>query len=201
MVKLQNGIGANYGLQSVNTVGIELKIVSGKDGEVLFSSEGSDSESRGISKVPTGISSIVIEPLLGLDSAIIVELSHKIVKKMLDPLNLMTRPEYLETGPPVIYASANEKANTISSSNPLVVVAMGTEHQSASFSIGTFNESIPMFERGPGRYYGEYIPLPGDTFLNQKISISLKDKYGRITKQETSQSPLSYSNLNVTPKK
>jgi Putative bacterial lipoprotein (DUF799) len=77
-----------YGIESVNTVGIELSLVSASTGAILYSSMAEDSESRGISKIPTGISSVVLEPLKGLDSEIIDSLAKSIIQRMLDPLNL-----------------------------------------------------------------------------------------------------------------
>jgi hypothetical protein len=49
-----------YGIQSVNSVGIDLQLVSAKTGKTLFSSRASDSESRGLTQGPTGYSSLVL---------------------------------------------------------------------------------------------------------------------------------------------
>jgi len=98
-----------YGIESVNTVGVELKLVGAKDRKILFSSSYQDSDTRGLSKGPTGFSSLVLEPIRGLDSDIIVSLSQNVVKKMLQPLTAGdTRPDFLNSGPPSIYAVSHD---------------------------------------------------------------------------------------------
>ncbi len=176
-----------YGIQSVNTVGIDLKLVSARDGKVLFQGNAEDSESRGITKGPTGISSLVLEPIKGLDSEIIVDLSRSVVQKLLEPLNLKKRPEYLESGPPAIFATSHDAPSGIlNREHPLVVVAMGSGGQNASFAIGDAVTAVPMFERSAGHYYGEYISLPGEKFSAQPVKVILGDKYGRKTEQTLS---------------
>lgn len=174
-----------YGLESVSSVDLDIKIVSGRDNKELFTASAQDSEGRGISKIPTGISSIVVEPINGLNSNIIVELSNKMVHKMFLPLNLKNRPEYLESGPPVIFASAHDAPSGIIKDS-LIVVAYASENQIASFSIGSAIPSVPMFEISPGNYYGEFIPLNSENFTDQSIRVNVKDIYGRNTSQNVS---------------
>lgn len=182
-----------YGIESVNTVGIELKLVGAKDRKILFSSSYQDSETRGLTKGPTGISSLVLEPIRGLDSDIIVSLSQNIVKKMLQPLIASdTRPDFLNSGPPSIYAVSHDASNgQVKRNQPLVVVMFGSDGQLASFSIGKSVERIPMIERSPGHYYGEYIPLEMDSFVNEPVDILLTDQYGRTTTERVARKTLS----------
>ena len=49
-----------YGVQSVNSLGISLELKDARTGKVLFQSDGMDSESRGLSKGPTGYTSFVL---------------------------------------------------------------------------------------------------------------------------------------------
>ena len=182
-----------YGLESVNTVGIEIKIVSAKNGAILFSSEARDSESRGISKIPTGISSIFLEPIKGLDSDIITNLSSTVVKKMLQPLIVANRPHYVDSSPPAIYASSHDGANRkISEQQPLVIVLFGSEGAQASFSIGNVIESVPMLERSPGHFYGEYLPIKTDSFKDQEVTVTLQDAVGRKSTSKTPGGLVSY---------
>ena len=174
-----------YGIQSVNTVALELKLVSAKDGKILFESSGEDSESRGITKGPTGFSSLIVEPVRGLDSQIIVELSQETVRKMLEPLRVKKRPQFLDTAPPSLYATSHDSlTGTLTPTKPLVVVAYGTPSNIASFSIGSALRNVPMIETVPGHYYGEYLPLPEESFSAEPVVVRLLDEYGRQTSQE-----------------
>ncbi len=183
-----------YAIQSVNSIGVELTMVSARNGKVLFSAKGEDSESRGITKGPTGFSDLVIEPVKGLDSEIIVELAARTVEKMIEPLDARKRPEFLTAEPPSIFAASHDKpAGSLVRGSELVVVMMGSPRQQASFSIGNTIQSVPMFERSPGHYYGEYVPLPEDNFAPQNVVVSLRDQYGRTTERKISLPPVGLS--------
>ena len=180
------------GLQSINTVALDLKIVSARDGKVLFETSAEDSDSRGLTKGPTGISSLVLEPIKGLDSDIIAGLARNLVAKMLEPLDVSKRPEYLASAPPAVMAVSHDApVGGLSRKNPLVVVMFGTPGSQASFSIGATIKNIPMVERSPGHYYGEYIPLASDKLSSATVKVSLADKFGRTTEQEVARNPVS----------
>lgn len=174
-----------YGLQSNHAVRIELKMVSAKDNRAIFSAEAEDSEGRGITKGPTGFSSLVVEPIRGLDSDIIAELARDTVKKMLTPLVSPTRPEVVSSPPPAIMGAAHDALNgVISKGSPLTVVIFGVPKKTASFSIGSSIENIPMVEIDAGHYYGEFHPLPTDSLQDATVRVSLTDKFGRTTTQD-----------------
>lgn len=171
-------------IQTVNTVGIELRLVSAKDGKVLFDSKAEDTESRGLTKGPTGFSDLVIEPIRGLDNEIITGLAREITAKMVQPLLVSNRPEYLESAPPAVLASAHDAfSGTVPGNSRLTVVALGTPRQVVSFSIGSSIEGVPMVERTPGHYYGLYYPLATDQFSKQPVTVTIRDQYGRSTMQ------------------
>jgi len=179
-----------YGIQSVNSVGIDLKLISAQSGKTLFSSRATDSESRGVTQGPTGYSSLVIEPIKGLDSQIIVDLSRKVVKQMLQQLDSKNRPEFLESEPPSIFGASHDAPSGVIN-NTLITVMMGTPGQLASFSIGKAIKSIPMFERSPGNYYGEYVAWQGEKFASSDVTVFLRDKFGRTTEKKISLKPVS----------
>ncbi len=173
-----------YGIQSISSLALEFELVNAKTGKVIFTTSAEDSDSRGISKGPTGYTSLVLEPIKGLDSQILVELSDKVVKKMLEPLNEKKRPVFLESPPPSIFAvSHDNRSGTLKQDEPLIVVMYGSENQQAGFSIGNTIEMIPMIERSPGHYYGEYLPLPSDSFSGQPVRVFLTDAFGRTTER------------------
>lgn len=181
-----------YGVQAVASIGVELTILSAKDGKILFTAKSRDSDSRGLTKGPTGFSDIVLEPLRGLDNGIITNLAHELVRKTLLPLHLETRPEYLQTAPPAILAAAHDaRSGVLNRKSRLTVVALGSPKQMASFSIGKEIIDVPMIERMPGHYIGEYVPLSTDQFSSQKVTVSLKDTFGRVTHQPLGRSEVS----------
>lgn len=181
-----------YGLQSVSTVGIELKLVRARDGALLFEAQSEDSDSRGLTKGPTGYSSLVIEPLRGLGNEIITDLARQVVERSVAPLIVANRPELLDTPPPGIYASAHDApTGTLEPGKPLTVVMIASGGQSASFSIGSAVENIPMTELDRGHYIGEFYPLPTDHFEAAPVYVYLTDRFGRSTRQRIGLSPVS----------
>jgi hypothetical protein len=182
-----------YGVQSVSSVGLKLRLVSAHNNRVLFETTAEDSDSRGITKGPTGFSNLVLEPLKGLDNAIITALADDVVETALKPLNRSSRPEFLSAAPPAIVAAAHTAPEgTIPHGGRLTVIVLGSPSQTASFSIGNRVVEIPLVERSPGHYVGEYIPLPADHFQRQQVFVSLQDEAGRTTRQPISGHGVSY---------
>ena len=176
-----------FGLQAVNTVGLRLTLVTRDDQKVIFQVESEDSDSRGLSKGPTGISNLVIEPVRGLDNEIILDLARRLVTKSLLPLAVTQQPGYLKSPVPAIFGAAHDQADgVLQSGEHLVVLMFGTPYRKASFSIGRFVENIPMFEVEPSQYVGEYFPLDSDRFEEQSVSVALRDDFGRKTTQQAS---------------
>ncbi len=180
-----------YGLESVNSVDLELSIYSGKTGKRLFYSHGIDSERRGVSGGPTGFADLLIEPLKGLDAGIIEELAQKVVEKMVKPLRAIeAKDASKDATPPGIYAAGHDSLDghvrpagkiSNSTSQRLVVLMYGNSKKEASFSIGNTIRNIPMIEKSPGHYVGEYIPLESDTFSNEAVTVTLHDPHSDLS--------------------
>ncbi len=174
-----------YGIQTVNTVGLNLQLVSTKTGKDLFVADAVDNDSRGISKGPTGWSSLIIEPVSGLDNQIIVDLARNMVNKMLEPLYVKNRPEFLTSVPPSVYASSHDCSDGIvHPGGHLTVVLLGSPKKLATFSIGNKIRNIHMLEKEDGHYIGEYYPLPSDSITNEQVLVTLTDPFGRTAEQK-----------------
>lgn len=181
-----------YGIESVATVGLDLKLVSAKTGNLLFKTSARDSDSRGLSKGPTGFSNLVIEPLQGLDNEIITDLARSMVSKALAPLSGRGRLEFLSSPAPVIIAASHSaRSGQISKNSRLTVVVYGSPGMTANFDIGQTIQGVPLVERSTGHYIGELIPLSSDTFTDQIVTISLRDQAGRVTTHRLTRKPVS----------
>lgn len=182
-----------YGIQAVATVGLNLKLVSARTNKVLYEIDSRDSDSRGITKGPTGFSNLVLEPLKGLDNEIITDLARNVVEKSIEPLSNRSRPEFLSSPAPFILASAHDSpSGRVRKGGKLIVVAFGSPAQTASFDVGTVAQGVPLVERAPGHYIGEFVPLPTDSFKEVPVTVSLRDQFGRVTSQKLSKMKISY---------
>jgi hypothetical protein len=180
-----------YAIQSVSTVGINLRMVSPSDGVVLFEATAEDSASRGISKGPTGFSDLVIEPIKGLSNEIITQLAQDTVQTMLAPLRLENRPEYLNAAPPAIYGAAHDGSfPTLDRAKPLLILMHGSPNDTAFFSIGDKILYQPMVEREKGHYVSRFYPLASDRFENEPLYVWLIDQFGKTSKQQVGTTPL-----------
>jgi hypothetical protein len=181
-----------FAIESTSTVGLDLKLISAKDGTVLYSANDEDSDSRGLTKGPTGFSSLVLEPIKGLDNQIIADLAATVANQIVSPLKASSRPEMVKSSAPAIFASGDDaNSGVISPKQPLTVLAYATDHKIATFSIGNVIENVPMVEKDDGHYIGEFTPLPTDRFKNQYVTVRLVDQFGRMTSQKLGRSTLS----------
>ena len=184
-----------YGVESSHEIDIELKLVAADSGKVLYQARASDSESRGLTKGPTGYSSLVIEPIRGLDSDIIEGLARRTISTMLRPLRSKTINPEDKSSPPAIYAASHDaKLGVLNSDSAFLVVAFASGGMNASFSIGEYVRGVPMFETSPGHYVGEYWLLPGQRFSTQTVSVALKDSLGRSSILRLDSGPVSTGN-------
>ena len=173
-----------YGIQSVATVGIDFSLISAIDGKVLFQVKGEDSESRGISKIPTGFSDLVIELIKGLDREIITDLARRLIGQLVKPLLASSRPEFINTMAPAIFAAAHDAlSGSISETNPLTVLVYGSSNKQAFFSIGTAIENIPLVEYEAEHNVGKLSHLASDSFSDLRVTVSLIDEFGRMAQQ------------------
>ncbi len=169
-----------YGVQSVNTVGVELKMVRASDNKVLYTSTGEDSGRRGLTGLPTGFSSIAVEPILGLDNEEIVKLSEEVAEKVVSPLYSSNRPEYLNSQSPAIFGAVHTGAKSkIDEQHPLTVLVLGTPKLQGYFTIGRSGIRLPLFEQEDGHYVGEYVPLDKSVKGPVEVLVTLKDTFGR----------------------
>lgn len=178
--KVTNWDRSYYGIQAVSRVGFELKVVSAKSGKVVFETTAYDSDGRGILKGPTGFSDLVVAPLEGLDNSVITGLAKRVVRKAIEPLKVPTKEQLEERSPPSIFAATHDAfSGVLKRDQVLTVLIFATSASTATLSIGSAVKDIPIIERSPGHYVGEYHPSKSDAFVNAPVSVALVDKLGR----------------------
>jgi hypothetical protein len=179
-----------YGLESVNTVEIELNLVSATTNQTIFTSRLRDTESRGILGGPTGFSDLLLEPIRGLDSEIIEDLARSMIGKLLEPIaSYGATDNQPESSAPMMFAATHDARYTADQSmllpkETLTVLLYGTENMTASFRIGDITGDIPMTEHQPGHYTGVFFPLARERFFNQKVFVQLSSPRGKASEQE-----------------
>ncbi|MEK7483790.1 MAG: GNA1162 family protein [Planctomycetota bacterium] len=142
-----------YVADSSVTVGIKVKMIDVSNKEVLWEHHFIDSERRGITKVPTGYVSAVLEPLRGLSNELFIELSDDVCRRIVDSIRPEKQSEFQEVSLPniahAIFQYQDQKKE-------LLVVAIGEPKISAFFLLGKSEQQIPMTEVSAGQYIGQY---------------------------------------------
>ena len=169
-----------YVAQSVSSVNLSLAMKRAQDGKVIYQTSVDNASSSGITGGPTGYTSLVLEPLKGLREGGLYQLANETVEAAIAPLVARNRPEFLDTVPPVILGSSHSApTGTINPRTGLTVLAIGSAKKQAYFSIGDRILNIPMIEIEEGHYRGHYFPLPGESFHDEVVTITLNDRFGR----------------------
>lgn len=185
-----------YGIEAVNTIDIEVKLVSAHTGKVIFDSRSQDEERCGISGGPTGFADIALAPIECVSAQSQEALAAKVVADIFAPFRDLKAKNQNGSSPPAIYASAHTITDGIVGSNETVTVLLyATPGVEASFSVEPIISDIPMIEKSEGHYVGEYIPYADDFFQHSEITITLKDKYQRVSKAKVSGLPISRGQL------
>jgi hypothetical protein len=104
---------------------------------------------------------------------------------------LRSKPTTPVAGPPSIYAAATDSHHgNFGAAKPLLVLMYGSTAKVASFSIGSAIRDVPMVEKYPGHYAGEYYPLDGESFSEEAVTVQLRDEFGRATTHTLPGQPL-----------
>jgi len=170
-----------YGVESIHEVAMEFKLVSARDNKVLYETIGADYETRGITKGPTGFSSIFIEPIQGLDKKITENVARNLVQQLFEPL-IENEGKPAEAPPPAIFAVGFTAENsTVTLKNPLTILVMASSKSKVFVRVQGTKIDIPLFERSPGHYSGKYYPLETDSIKTDTLKITAIDKYRQKT--------------------
>ncbi|MCX7966741.1 MAG: DUF799 family lipoprotein [Syntrophorhabdaceae bacterium] len=103
------------------------------------------------------------------------ELCHKFNEKIPSPAGIT------EYRPQIKEVLTNAKESPFGKGKVIQVGAEGDKGMVATFDIGNFKKAIPMKEKQPGIYLGEYVVMPGDNVKEAPIIVSLKKPAGYDT--------------------
>jgi hypothetical protein len=162
-----------YLVQSVAEAGLRLELVDGGSGKSLFLSERSETIGAGLTGGPTGFVSAATEPLAGLRSSQLRELTRAVARNTVADLNGGSLSE--ETGPQAPRLSfvtlAQMHDGPFHVGERVEVIAVGTPGCDVRFDLGRLRTGVPMHQvalhpdsRGDrGTYVGHYVVQPGES--------------------------------------
>ncbi len=187
-----------YGVESINTVGIELRLVRAADGAELWKANATESLGRGLSGIPTGFSSLVLEPLIGLDEKNIEQLALKVVNKTFEPLMIKRQAAKDAAPSPVIFGAVAfgripaGRGNETNSARRLTILTVASPGMKVSAKLQTQGLEYSLFEGEPGHYTTEVeidsmrskTTEPGSLGLKKgEVAVLVTDEFGREAKK------------------
>ncbi|MDA2932377.1 DUF799 domain-containing protein [Nitrospinae bacterium AH-259-F20] len=164
-------------------VGARLRIVSSSTGKVVWSKTGQKVRTAGLTKIPTGIGSAAITPLLGMQKSFLYEVTNDMAREMTAPLVASAAPAAPAATPPTLLvaaAHAGTAGGRVKPGDRITVVAIGDPGLTATFAVGPARRDLPMTEFGPGRYVGAYDVAAGDRFAKAPIIVHLFTRAGGL---------------------
>jgi hypothetical protein len=187
-----------YGLESINTVGIDLRLVRTADGAELWKASAKESQGRGLSGIPTGFSSLVLEPLKGLDQKNIEQLASKVVNKTFEPLVTKRKAAESSTpGPVLLGAVAFGRLPTgqrigKGAGMRMTILAVASPGKRVSARMISQGLEYGLLEGEPGHYTSEFEvdSIRADRSVREiegvkagEVEISVTDEFGRVAKR------------------
>lgn len=184
-------------IHSQAEVGASIRIVRASTGKTVWSKSGKKVRTAGLTKIPTGIGSAAITPLLGMQKSFLYEITNDLAREMTAPLVASAAEAAPAAAPPTLLvaaAHASSGGGRVKPGDRITVVAIGDPGLTATFSVGPARRDLPMTEFGPGRYVGAYDVAAGDRFAKEPITVHLFTRAGGLAS-----STLAYPKVSTLP--
>lgn len=149
--------GSTYLLvESTANVEIQVELFDAVTGEFLFKTQSSAQSSRGLSGIPTGLSSVALEPLRGLGKGAKIELTRALITHIVNSFDPTYAKPGEETGvlPPVIHRA---EAIYTRQDNRLNVLIQADPDCRTTFYFTGLSGPQPCLESEAGIYRGGYV--------------------------------------------
>ena len=174
------------GVYSELAVAADIALLDAKSGEVLVRRQQEISyRDGGLSLSPVGLAMSAMSAVLNLRDIqrvrLVSELGYAITKTMPDPIGGAS-----VYGPRIQGMLSNAAESPFGLGKVLSVVIQGEPNGLAVFDIGLFRRAIPMTEKSPGLYAGEYQVQDGDAVRQAPLVVTLRGRNGLTSNwQET----------------
>lgn len=179
-----------YVVESKAIVALKVEFIDGATGKTVFEMQDSASHTAGLRGGPTGYASAAIAPLQGLSAKQFIILCNALTRKMTDPLVVAEDPKFKGASPPFIAAAMHDgEGRSMKPGDTLTVLMVGSPGGRGAFRLGPVGHVVPMSEYGPGRYRGQYVVQPGDSFTKAIVEVNLV-RAGRKTAADLYHSPI-----------
>lgn len=169
------------GVYSELAVTAEISLIDARSGEIVLSrKEEVTFREGGISLTPIGLAMSAMSAALNLRDIqrvrLVSELGYTIAKSIPDPAGGIALP-----GPRIEGLLSNAGESPFGLGKVITIAMQGDSNGSAVFDIGNYRRALPMVEKKPGVYVGEYHVLDGDAARKAPLIATLRSRNGLVT--------------------
>ncbi|MDP2786527.1 MAG: tetratricopeptide repeat protein [Pseudomonadota bacterium] len=170
------------GLYSELAVSAEISLINANTGEVVLTrKENVTFREGGFSLSPIGLALSAMSAALNLRDIqrvrLVSELGYTFAKSIPDPLGGSTG----SSGPAIQGMLSNASESPFGLGKVITVAIQADGNGSAVFDIGNYRRALPMIEKTPGLYVGEYRIQDGDAVRQSPLVATLRARNGLVS--------------------
>jgi len=169
------------GVYSELAVTAEISLINAKTGEVILTQrEDATFREGGISLTPIGLIMNAMSAALNLRDIqrvrLVSEIGYNIAKSIPDPLGGIA-----SSGPRIQGMLSNSSESPFGLGKIISIAIQADPNGSAVFDIGNYRRALPMTEKTPGLYVGEYRIQDGDNIRQSPVVVTLRARNGMVS--------------------
>ncbi len=169
------------GVYSELAVSAEISLLNAQTGEVILTrKEDVSFREGGISLTPIGLAMSAMSAALNLRDIqrvrLVSELGYTIAKSMPEPLGGSA-----SSGPRIQGMLSNAVQSPFGLGKVISVAMQADSNGAAVFDIGNYRRALPMTEKTPGVYVGEYRVQDGDAIRQAPLIATLRGRNGLVS--------------------
>jgi len=169
------------GVYSELAVVAEISLLDAKSGEVLLTHrEETTFREGGFSITPIGLAMAAMSAALNLRDIqrvrLVSELGYTIAKSIPDPVGGSA-----SSGPRIQGMLSNAAESPFGLGKVISVAIQADSNAAAVFDIGNYRRALPMTEKSPGVYVGEYRVQDGDAVRQAPLVVTLRARNGLVS--------------------
>ncbi len=183
------------GLYAQIAIGVQIKMVETKTGEVLWETgDVARTHSGGVAADPLGLAVILASNAWALRHIEVVRASEELFRDLIQTLPKLETGQAVKT--PTITLLVNDSSTLMRKAGDQIKVAIeGDANMLATFDIGSMKTGLVMKEEKPGAYLGVYTVKPGDNGDKLIVVGHLADGKGLTTDWEDVLGPVTVDTM------
>lgn len=177
------------GLLSKTALGIQITLIDGETGSLLWQGTGESSRHGGL-LFHSGQAREIFAELSGDEAERLQALRSTTEDAVRRLILTLPPPARLDIAKPSL--TTGRAAVTEGPRKEITVEIHGTPGCVATFDIGSFKRFVPLWEVAPGVYRGGYIPQPGDSVKKAPVVFRLESRLGLAVEKVSDEVPVTF---------